>query len=106
MTGIAENQSLEDLPGSFLLHQNYPNPFNPDTRIDYELPAASNVKLTIFNLLGQKVRTLVDEYQLAGARQVTWDGTSDAGKSVATGLYLYRLQVDDRSESKKMLLLK
>ncbi len=105
-TGIENNQNLSDLPGSFVLHQNYPNPFNPDTRIEYELPAASNVKLTIFNLLGQKVRTLVDEYQTAGVRYVTWDGANDAGKPVATGLYLYRLQVGDRSESKKMLLLK
>ncbi|MEW6412732.1 MAG: M20/M25/M40 family metallo-hydrolase [Candidatus Zixiibacteriota bacterium] len=105
-TDIPNNQQTDELPGAFVLHQNHPNPFNPNTIIEYQLPRAGKVNLTVFNLLGQKVRTLVDEQQSAGTQKVNWDGANDAGHKVATGLYLYRLQVGDHAESRKMLLLK
>ncbi|MFH2035360.1 MAG: FlgD immunoglobulin-like domain containing protein, partial [Candidatus Zixiibacteriota bacterium] len=71
------------IPESFGLKQNYPNPFNPDTKIEYDLPKAANVRIEIFNVLGQKVSTLIDSYSEAGTHQVTWNGTSDNGSSVA-----------------------
>jgi hypothetical protein len=94
-------------PLVFDLKQNYPNPFNATTQIQFALPQAANVKLEIFNVLGQKVRTLVDEELQAGYKQVAWDGTDEVGKSVATGIYFYRLRAEGLfTEMKKMLLVK
>jgi len=90
----------------FKLSANYPNPFNPETMIDYTLPAAGHVTLSIYNLLGQKVRTLVDDYREAGSHSVTWDGTSDYGERVSSGVYLYRLDTSFGVDTKKMMLLK
>ncbi|PKK83962.1 MAG: hypothetical protein CVT49_05920 [candidate division Zixibacteria bacterium HGW-Zixibacteria-1] len=98
------------LPTTFELYQNYPNPFNPATRIDFEIGlngiAMEKVKLNVYNILGQQVKTLVNEEMSAGRHTVIWDATDNYGKRVATGIYLYRLEVGDRAESKKMLLLK
>jgi len=94
------------LPESFELGQNNPNPFNPSTAIDFALPKSANVKVEIFNILGQKVKTLVDEYLSAGYKKVTWDGTDNTGKTVASGVYLYRMTADDFSATKKMMLMK
>jgi hypothetical protein len=93
-------------PESFSLSQNYPNPFNPETQINYALPQDCDVKVTIYNLLGQRVRTLVDERQSAGYRTVLWDGKDEQGVDVASGVYFYRLKAGDFVDSKKMLLLK
>ncbi len=89
------------VPLNFALNQNYPNPFNPVTVIAYSLPAASHVTLDVFNILGQKVATLVDEPQTAGDHQVTWDATQHS-----SGVYLYRIQAGEALETKKMLFLK
>lgn len=94
------------LPESFDLGQNNPNPFNPSTAIDFALPKSANVRVEIFNILGQKVKTLVDEYLSAGYKKVTWDGTDNTGKTVASGVYLYRMTADDFSATKKMMLMK
>ncbi|UCD64129.1 MAG: T9SS type A sorting domain-containing protein [Candidatus Zixiibacteriota bacterium] len=95
------------LPGEFTLRQNYPNPFNPGTVICFELPAAANVTLEIFNILGQRVNTLVDRERLpAGAHRIDWRGTDSRGERVASGIYLYRLTAGDRAVTKKMVLLK
>jgi hypothetical protein len=100
------------LPSTFKLYQNYPNPFNPNTIIDFDIShdGASNglsrVKLEVMNILGQKVRTLMDNTVGQGRYSVEWNGTDDMGNPVATGIYLYRLEVDKRYQSKKMLLLK
>ena len=94
------------LPEDYELSQNYPNPFNPTTTIEYALPYRTYVKIEIFNLLGQRIRTLVDEIQSAGRYQVYWDGTNDKGNVLSTGTYFYRLRGDDFVTSKKMLLLK
>jgi hypothetical protein len=94
------------LPNGYSLSQNYPNPFNPTTRISFELPTRSHVRLEIFNSLGQKVATLLDTEQPAGSHSVEWDGTTAQGNRVPTGIYLYRLTANGHSESRKMVLLK
>jgi len=94
------------LPSAFILGQNYPNPFNPNTNIDYSLPAKSHIAVEIFNLLGQKVRVLLDQEQPAGAHTVAWDGLDESGNPVASGIYLYRIRSGDFSLAKKMSLQK
>lgn len=93
-------------PHDFMLKQNYPNPFNPTTTISYQLEKNSDVLLTIYNQAGQKVRTLVQDTQGAGFQSIAWDGRDDAGLPLSSGIYLYRLQADDRVQTKKMMLLK
>ena len=94
------------LPNAFSLSQNYPNPFNPSTRIDFTLPRAARVSLDVFNVLGQKIRTLALGLLTAGHRTITWDGTNDQRQVVSTGVYFYRLTAGEYVESKKMVLLK
>ncbi|NIR52986.1 T9SS type A sorting domain-containing protein [candidate division KSB1 bacterium] len=88
-----EGKTTESLPENYRLFQNYPNPFNPETVIEYQLPHDGKVTLEIFSILGQKVRTLVDENKSAGYYRLIWDGTNDAGQRLASGVYLYRIQV-------------
>jgi hypothetical protein len=94
------------IPAKFELGQNYPNPFNPSTNIEFAVPSRSHVKLSVYNVMGQKVRTLVDEELDAGWKLITWDGKSDSGKEVGSGVYLYRVEAGDFIESKKMMLVK
>ena len=99
--------SLQTRPEVFSLVDNYPNPFNPATTIRYALPQAADVELTVYNVVGQPVRTLVAESQSAGRYVVEWDATDDRGYSVSSGMYFYRLQAGDAFlQVKKMLLLK
>ena len=99
--------SLQTRPEVFSLVDNYPNPFNPATTIRYALPQAADVELTVYNVVGQPVRTLVAESQSAGRYVVEWDATDDRGYSVSSGMYFYRLQAGDAfRQVKKMLLLK
>lgn len=93
------------LPSSYALGQNYPNPFNPVTTIRYTLPQRSHVTIDVYNLLGQRVQTLVDREVAAGSYTVGWDGTNSDGKQVATGVYLYRFQAENHVETKKMVLI-
>lgn len=94
------------LPEAYSISQNNPNPFNPTTSIDFALPTAAKTKIEVFNILGQKVKTLVDEYLTAGNKRVDWDGTDDRGSAVASGIYLYRITANDFTETKKMMLMK
>jgi len=94
------------VPAEFRVHQNYPNPFNPNTTIKYDLPEAGPVTLEIYNLLGQRVRTLVSDHREAGYHQAPWDGTNDAGTKVGSGMFFYRLVAGDYTAVRKMLLLK
>ncbi len=94
------------LPVSFALKQNYPNPFNPETIVEYSVIRQSHISIKIFNIAGQKVRTLVNESVPAGIYRIIWDGRNDASMAVASGIYLYRFQTEDNSETKKMILLK
>ncbi len=90
----------------FVLRPNYPNPFNPETISRYQLARTAEVKLEIYNLVGQKVTTLVDKKLSSGAHSVTWHGLDALGHPLASGVYIYRLQTDSFVESKKMLLLR
>ena len=97
---------LKPLPDQYRLNQNMPNPFNPSTAIGYQLPEAGQVRLAIYNLLGQEVRVLVNERKDAGSFTATWDGSDALGRRVASGIYLYRIQAGSFSATRRMLLLK
>lgn len=103
-TGVTDDR--ESLPLSFTLGANYPNPFNPLTTIEYSVPSRAHVSIEVFDVLGRKVRTLVDEPRSAGSHRVVWNGCDNAGQPVSTGLYLYRLKADDLVQTRKMMLLK
>ena len=90
----------------FAVLQNSPNPFNPVTKIEYGVPASGNVRLAVYNLQGQLVRTLVSGFKQAGYGEVTWDGRNDHGESVSSGIYLYRLETAQSTVTRKMTLLK
>ena len=94
------------LPMAAALHQNYPNPFNPSTEIRFDLPTARDVKLRIYNQLGQTVRTLVDHRMKAGAYSLKWNGDDEAGHTVASGVYFYNLDAGDFTQIRKMTLVK
>lgn len=94
------------LISDFELQQNYPNPFNSTTTVMYNLLKNSKVILKIYNLPGKEIRTLVDENQPAGKQSITWDGRNNFGKIVGSGIYVYKLGIDNKIQSKKMLFLK
>jgi hypothetical protein len=94
------------LPQETDLAQNYPNPGNPATAIQFQLPEASHVMVTIYNLMGQKVRVLVDEYRPSGSHTVLWDGKNQQGMEVSSGIYLYTLHTGDKVFTKKLTLLR
>lgn len=96
----------EATPGKFTLDQNYPNPFNPSTTIMFDLDAPQDVFLAIYDPVGRRVRTLVDGMRSAGPHSIKWDGTDDAGRQVATGVYFYRMKAAGFTDSKRMVLLK
>jgi len=96
----------ETLPTAYSLSQNHPNPFNPTTTISFSLTQAGPVKLTVFNILGQQVTTIIDGNLEAGQHSVVWDGTDTHGTTVASGIYFYRLNAGAFCDSKKMVLLK
>jgi len=99
-------ESDENLPMTYQLYQNYPNPFNPYTTIKFYLPQGGRVTLSIYNIMGQRVAVLLDGYVEKGHGETIWDGVDQSGKPVATGIYFYRLQSDEASITKRMLLLK
>lgn len=97
---------IQTTPKEFALNQNFPNPFNPETTIKYALAASGNVELRIYNMVGQVVRTLVNERQVAGRYSIRWDGKDGRGVSVSSGIYFYSLSADKFHEVKKLMLLK
>ncbi len=101
-----ENDSFEIAPSNEISAYNYPNPFNPETTISYELTNKGNVSVDIYNLKGQKVKTLFSESQEAGKHSLVWRGDNDAGKQVSSGTYLYRVKSSNDEIVKKMLMLK
>jgi len=88
------------------LHQNYPNPFNPTTSIDYDLPERSNVKVSIYDMLGRKVKTLINQQQNAGYMSIKWDATNDLAEPVSAGVYIYTIEAGAFRQTRKMILLK
>ena len=111
---IASTNEINQLPYVFNLHQNYPNPFNPMTTFSYDLPEESLVIITIYDMMGRRVSTLVSKRQSAGYRSIQWNATDDNGSPISSGLYLYTIEAGDPSASsghsfrqtKKMVLLK
>jgi len=105
---LAQDENLSGIT-AFELNQNYPNPFNPVTSIQYSVSSAHNAipaSLKIYNILGQKVRTLMDELQKAGSYSVVWDGKDDKGNDMSSGIYFYTFTAGDYSSTRKMTFLK
>ena len=94
------------VPDVFALHQNYPNPFNPVTTIRFDIPQESHVRMDVYNVMGQRVRTLMNGTMQPGFHAVRWDGTNDMGKSLASGMYIYRIQSSKFTSVKKLVLMK
>ena len=103
-TGVREVGETETAPEGFALLQNYPNPFNPITNIKFMLPEPAWVKVEIYNILGKKIVTLVDEKLSTGHKIVEWDGKDNQGNEVSTGIYFYRLRAGDFTQTRKMVL--
>ncbi|MDF1545541.1 MAG: T9SS type A sorting domain-containing protein, partial [bacterium] len=101
-----DDQIVYDLPEDFDLQQNYPNPFNPSTTIEYSVRDAGHVELAVFDLSGRRTTTLVNESKSAGLYAATWDGSDGSGHPAASGVYFYRIQAGDYTETKKMILVK
>jgi len=109
MLPTGDDVSLADvtvMPEKFTLHQNYPNPFNPVTTLRYDLPENGNVNITIYDMLGRQVKTLINQNQDAGYRSVVWNATNNYGEPVSAGIYLYQIQAGEYMQTKKMVLLK
>lgn len=104
-TAVDDNNP-DILPADFVLRQNFPNPFNPSTNIEFSLPVRSHVDIGIFNLLGQKIAILTDEWYDAGNHMVSWNGSDFTGRKAASGIYLYRMKAGEFQLTRKMLLLK
>ncbi|MBI5727202.1 MAG: T9SS type A sorting domain-containing protein, partial [Ignavibacteriales bacterium] len=94
------------IPMEFALMQNYPNPFNPSTVIGYTVPQDSEVEITIYNVMGEKIRTLVRENQQAGYYSATWDGKNEFGHSISSGIYIYSMNAGKFQSTKKLTFLK
>ena len=101
--GIADGDGI---PTVYKVHQNHPNPFNPTTKLRYDLPEASHVRIMIYDLMGREIRTLVDMDQKAGYRSIQWNAANDLGQPVSAGMYLYMIQAGDFRQTRKMVLLK
>jgi flagellar hook assembly protein FlgD len=104
--GWIEMVNNHTIPVSYNLYQNYPNPFNPKTTISYQLPAVSDVNLVIFDIAGRRINQWSYSNQQAGAYDITWNGKDQSGKTVPSGVYIYRMMAGEFVESKKMVLLK
>ena len=105
LTAVQESRDSA-LPSAFALQQNYPNPFNSGTVIRFDLPKPGETELSVYNLVGQKVVSLVNGVREAGSYSLRWDGRNDVGQSLASGVYFYRLQAEEQSETRKLLLLR
>ena len=103
---ITSVDDIQATPVVFGLQQNYPNPFNPTTRIRYQLPKNVKVSIMIYNILGTKVKALVDANESAGYHEIEWDGRDEFGRAVSSGVYIYRIMAGNFSDSKKMIFMK
>ena len=106
LSQMSTNNDQSQFPGRFSLSQNYPNPFNPTTEIQYELPNESLVNITIYDVVGRKIKSLVNQEQSAGSYSLQWDATNNVGEVVPAGMYIYTIQAGKYTSTKKMVLLK
>jgi len=104
--GVDVEDGLAGIPEEYILYDNYPNPFNPTTTIMFAMPEAAKATIEIYNILGQKVKTLYADNLKAGIHTVQWDATDNHGNQVSAGVYIYRLSTNNVSKTKKMILLK
>ena len=105
ITAIDEDANI-NIPGRYSLSQNYPNPFNPSTEIKFTIASHEKVSLVIYDLLGRKIITLVNDDIIPGEHKIVWNGNNDSGRGVASGIYLYKLTTDNYSKVRKMVFLK
>jgi hypothetical protein len=105
-TRVEQDRAPAGSPATFALWQNHPNPFNPETEIKFELPRESQVAITIFNIAGQKIVTLIEGRMKAGVHTVSWKGTDDAGRGVPSGIYICRMAAQGNVFQKRMALIK
>lgn len=106
---VTDDEGLQDeqrLPNEFAVRQNFPNPFNPATTISFTVPRAARAVVAIYNIIGQRVRELIDDYIMAGQYQVQWDGTTQTGEPASSGVYFARVEWDNQVATIKMALLK
>jgi hypothetical protein len=109
---VSVDEAIAQLPSEFNLSQNYPNPFNPETTIAYQLPKSRFVTLKIYNILGQEIKTLINEEKDIGKHTALWDGTNNTGVKVASGIYIYRFKAMEEGgkvefmKVRKMVFLK
>ena len=96
----------ELFPEKFFLSQNYPNPFNPITNIKYEIPKTSKVEINVYDISGQRVKTLVDEIKAPGYWSTYWDGSNNFGQRVSSGMYLYTIVTKQYKKSRKLIFMK
>jgi len=104
-SGIGDDDDYQ-LPNSIDLAQNYPNPFNPSTTISFNAESSAHVSLEVYNIVGQRIKTLYDGFVPSGQSEFSWDGRDENGTAVASGVYLYRLSQDDEVQTRKMVMLK
>lgn len=104
INGIEEMEKV--IPDNFALKQNYPNPFNPQTYIQYQLPEDTKIELSIYNMMGQKIKTLYSGNQTAGTHQILWNGHNNQGQKVSSGMYIYQIKSDSYVASKKLIFIK
>jgi hypothetical protein len=100
------SEEINISPQEYTLHQNYPNPFNPNTSMNFDLPKDGLVNITIYDMMGRIVKTLVNSSQTVGFKSVKWNATDDRNEPVSAGLYLYTIQAGEFRQTKKMVLLK
>lgn len=93
-------------PQNFIIKPPYPNPFNPSVMIEYQLKKSTNVSLSIYDLFGRKIKTLESSYQLEGLRKIRWDATNSAGEIVSSGVYIFKIQVENIIEKRKVIYIK
>ena len=100
------DEILNTIPTAYYLSQNYPNPFNPMTKLNYNLPLRSKVNISIYNVLGQEVKTLVNEVKEYGYHSVSWNGNDNKGREMSSGVYFARITSQSFIKTRKMLLVK
>ena len=101
---VSEKNSL--VPNEVVISQNYPNPFNPETTLQYSIPADGLVSIKVYDILGNKIKTLIEQWKSAGAHTEMWNGQNDNSQAVSSGVYFYQIKVGDKQVTKKMIFAK